>query len=135
MPDSVSEERRYLVSQYGAQVILVHDDGDIGACIARCMELAQEMAQKDPRVFIPQQFVNPDNPEVHRLLYRPGDLGGGGGAYRRLLFRRGHWRDHFRYRRSATGTESGDDHLGGRAGKCRHPFGRQRGHPSPDGHR
>ena len=66
MPDSVSEERRYLVSQYGAQVILVHDDGDIGACIARCMELAQEMAQKDPRVFIPQQFVNPDNPEVHR---------------------------------------------------------------------
>lgn len=66
MPDSVSEERRYLVSQYGAQVILVHDDGDIGACIARCMELAQEMAQKDPWVFIPQQFVNPDNPEVHR---------------------------------------------------------------------
>ena len=66
MPDSVSEERRYLVSQYGAQVILVHDDGDIGACIARCMELAQEMAQKDPREFIPQQFVNPDNPEVHR---------------------------------------------------------------------
>ena len=38
MPDSVSEERRKLVKGYGAEVILVHDDGDIGACIARCME-------------------------------------------------------------------------------------------------
>ena len=55
-----------MVTQYGARVILVHDDGDIGACIARCMELAEQMAQEDPRVFIPQQFVNPDNPEVHR---------------------------------------------------------------------
>lgn len=66
MPDSVSEERRHLVAQYGARVILVHDDGDIGACIARCMERAEQMAREDPRIFIPQQFVNPDNPEVHR---------------------------------------------------------------------
>ncbi len=63
MPDSVSEERRRLVSQYGAEVILVHDEGD---CIDRCMSLAMEMAAKDSRVFIPQQFVNPDNPDVHR---------------------------------------------------------------------
>lgn len=66
MPDSVSEERRRLVSQYGAEVILVHDEGDIGDCIDRCMSLAMEMAAKDSRVFIPQQFVNPDNPDVHR---------------------------------------------------------------------
>ena len=37
---------------YGAEVILVHDDGDIGACIARCMELATEMAAEDPNVYV-----------------------------------------------------------------------------------
>lgn len=67
MPDSVSEERRKLISHYGAQLVLVHDEGDIGACIAKCMEIAAQMEKEDPRVFIPQQFVNPDNPAVHRL--------------------------------------------------------------------
>lgn len=66
MPDSVSVERRLLVSHYGAEVILIHDDGDIGACIEECMNTALRMAQEDPRVFIPQQFTNPDNPAVHR---------------------------------------------------------------------
>lgn len=67
MPDSVSEERRKLVRHYGAEVRLVHDAGDIGACIAECLSQALEMARKDPRVFVPQQFENPANPEVHRL--------------------------------------------------------------------
>ena len=40
MPDSVSEERRKLVQHYGAKVILVHDDGDIGKCIAECLDRA-----------------------------------------------------------------------------------------------
>ena len=66
MPDSVSEERRKLISHYGAQLVLVHDEGDIGACIAKCMEIAAQMEKEDPEVFIPQQFINPDNPEVHR---------------------------------------------------------------------
>jgi len=66
MPDSVSEERRKLVNQYGAEVILVHDDGDIGACIEECMNTAERMAKEDKNVFIPGQFTNPDNPEVHR---------------------------------------------------------------------
>ncbi len=66
MPDSVSEERRKLVNQYGAEVILIHDDGDIGACIEECMNTAVRMAKEDKNVFIPQQFTNPDNPEVHR---------------------------------------------------------------------
>lgn len=66
MPDSVSVERRKLIAHYGAEVILVHDDGDIGACIAECMQTALRMAAEDPRVFIPQQFTNPDNPAVHR---------------------------------------------------------------------
>lgn len=67
MPDSVSEERRKLVRHYGAQVRLVHDAGDIGACIAECLRQALEMAENDPRVYVPQQFENPANPLVHRL--------------------------------------------------------------------
>lgn len=66
MPDCVSIERRKLVEHYGAEVITVHDDGDIGACIQKCLDTATEMAAKDPRVFVPQQFNNPANPMVHR---------------------------------------------------------------------
>lgn len=66
MPDSVSEERRKLVNAYGAELILVHDDGDIGKCIDTCLQTALQMAKEDPNVWVPQQFVNPDNPEVHR---------------------------------------------------------------------
>ena len=66
MPDSVSEERRKLVEQYGAEVILVHDDGDIGKCIAGCLETALDMAKKDKNIYIPQQFENPNNPLVHK---------------------------------------------------------------------
>ena len=66
MPDSVSEERRKLVNAYGAELILVHDDGDIGKCIDTCLQTALNMAKEDPNVWVPQQFENPDNPEVHR---------------------------------------------------------------------
>lgn len=66
MPDSVSEERRLLVEHYGAEVRLVHDAGNIGDCIAECVRVAQQMAQEDERVFIPQQFENPANPKAHR---------------------------------------------------------------------
>ena len=66
MPDSVSEERRKLVRHYGAEVILIHDAGDIGACIQECLDTALRMAKDDPRVFVPQQFENPANPAVHR---------------------------------------------------------------------
>ena len=66
MPDSVSEERRKLVKHYGAQVILIHDDGDIGKCIDTCLQTALRMAEENPRVFVPQQFENPANPQIHR---------------------------------------------------------------------
>lgn len=66
MPDSVSVERRKLVEHYGAEVRLVHDDGNIGDCIDRCRLLAQEIAAADSRVYIPEQFSNPSNPMVHR---------------------------------------------------------------------
>lgn len=65
MPDSVSVERRKLVQQYGAEVVLVHDDGDIGKCIEECLATAMEMAAKDPNVFVPQQFENPANNMIH----------------------------------------------------------------------
>ncbi len=66
MPDSVSVERRYLVEHYGARVILVHDAGNIGECIEECVKRARRMAAKNPHVFIPQQFENEANPEVHK---------------------------------------------------------------------
>ena len=66
MPDSVSEERRKLMRHYGAEVILVHDAGNIGDAIAECVRVAERMKAEDPRVYVPQQFSNPANPEVHR---------------------------------------------------------------------
>ena len=66
MPDSVSEERRKLVRHYGAEVILIHDAGNIGDCINQCLQTAIDMAEKDKNVFVPQQFENPSNPLVHK---------------------------------------------------------------------
>ncbi|MBP3882371.1 MAG: cysteine synthase A [Lachnospiraceae bacterium] len=66
MPDSVSEERRKLVRQYGAEVVLIHDAGDIGECIDECLKTALRMRDEDPRVFVPQQFENPNNTLTHK---------------------------------------------------------------------
>ena len=66
MPDSVSEERRKLVEHYGAQVKLVHDEGNIGECIDECMRIALSMAEENEKVYVPQQFENPANPMVHK---------------------------------------------------------------------
>ncbi len=66
MPDSVSEERLKLVQHYGAEVILVHDAGNIGLCIEECLNIALRMKNENPNVFVPQQFENPANPEVQR---------------------------------------------------------------------
>jgi len=65
MPDSVSRERRLLVTQYGAEVRLVHDDGNIGECIENCIKMAHDMADEDPNVFIPDQFTNEGNLRAH----------------------------------------------------------------------
>ena len=66
MPDSVSEERRKLVKHYGAEVILIHDAGNIGDCIEECLQTALRMQAEDPNVYVPQQFANEANPMVHR---------------------------------------------------------------------
>ena len=66
MPDSVSEERRKIVNHYGAEVILIHDDGDIGKCIDECLQTALKMQKENPKVFVPQQFENPNNLLAHK---------------------------------------------------------------------
>ncbi len=66
MPDSVSSERRLLVKHYGAEVILIKDEGNIGECMDKCLQTALDMAKEDKRVYIPQQFENPNNPLVHK---------------------------------------------------------------------
>ncbi|MBQ3404830.1 MAG: cysteine synthase family protein [Oscillospiraceae bacterium] len=65
MPDSVSAERRLLITQYGAELRLIHDDGDIGKAIDDCIATANAMAESDPRVFMPNQFTNPENLQAH----------------------------------------------------------------------
>ncbi len=62
MPDTMSVERIHLLRMFGAEVILTPgNDGMTGA-----VKTAEEMASKDSRYFIPQQFKNPANPEVHK---------------------------------------------------------------------
>ena len=66
MPDSVSIERKKLMRHYGAEVVLIHDEGNIGDAIAKCLETALQMEKDEPNVFVPQQFENPANPQIHR---------------------------------------------------------------------
>ncbi len=62
MPDTVSKERRMLLRAYGAELILTPgSEGMTGA-----IKKAEELAASDSRYFIPQQFKNPANPEIHR---------------------------------------------------------------------
>jgi len=62
MPDTMSRERRLLLRAYGANLVLTPGSEGMGGAIRK----AEEMAAADPRVFIPQQFKNPANPEIHR---------------------------------------------------------------------
>lgn len=73
MPDSVSEERRKLIRQYGAELLLIHDENNIGECIDRCISKAEELRQQNPKVFVPNQFANRENVNAH-LKYTGREL-------------------------------------------------------------
>ena len=62
MPETMSKERRMLLRAYGAELVLTPGSEGMGGAIRK----AEEMAPADPRYFIPQQFKNPANPEIHR---------------------------------------------------------------------
>ncbi|GBG03070.1 O-acetylserine sulfhydrylase [Azospira sp. I13] len=62
MPETMSRERKLLLKAYGAELILTPGPDGMGGAIKK----AQELAESDSRYFIPQQFENPANPEVHR---------------------------------------------------------------------
>jgi cysteine synthase A len=61
MPENMSEERKKLIRALGATLILTPANEGIAGAVAR----VREMAKLDPRIFVPQQFENPDNPRVH----------------------------------------------------------------------
>ena len=62
MPDTMSIERRILLRAYGAELILTPGSEGINGTLKK----VEELAASDPRYFVPQQFENPANPEVHR---------------------------------------------------------------------
>lgn len=62
MPETMSKERRMLLRAYGAELILTPGSEGMAGAIRK----AEELAASDPRYFIPQQFKNPANPEIHR---------------------------------------------------------------------
>jgi cysteine synthase A len=61
MPENMSEERKKLIRTLGADLILTPAEDNIAGSI----EYSESMASQDPRIFIPQQFENPDNPRMH----------------------------------------------------------------------
>jgi cysteine synthase A len=61
MPEGMSEERKKIIRALGAELVLTPDSEGIAGAVER----VREMAASDPKVFVPQQFENPDNPRVH----------------------------------------------------------------------
>ena len=61
MPEGMSEERKKLIRALGADLILTPDSAGIAGAVSR----VREMQAEDPRIFVPQQFENPDNPRCH----------------------------------------------------------------------
>ena len=95
MPDTMSEERRSLLAAYGAQLILTPDTKGMGGAIHR----AEELLQEHPDYFMPQQFNNPANPDVHRKTTAV-EIAQTVQTDRRVCRRRRHRRHDYRGRRS-----------------------------------
>ena len=63
MPENMSEERKKIILAFGGELVLTPAGESLTGAIAR----AEELQREDPRVFVPQQFENPANPEIHYL--------------------------------------------------------------------
>lgn len=61
MPENMSAERKKLIQALGADLVLTPAEASIGGAVER----VRQMQAEDPRIFVPQQFENPDNPKVH----------------------------------------------------------------------
>ncbi len=67
MPENMSEERKKIITAFGAQLILTPAEASIDGCLRKVAELKAD----DPLIFVPQQFENPDNPKIHYLTTGP----------------------------------------------------------------
>ena len=124
MPQGMSREREALVRLYGAEAIVTESMGGMHEAVDEAMRLAREIEDS----FVPQQFENPANPEMHRRTTAEeiwADLGRPRG---RVRGGRGHRRDDHRRRRGAEGAQPGRAHRGGGAGQL---AGAVRGRPGP----
>lgn len=63
MPENMSEERKKIIRAFGGELVLTPAEGSLTGAIGK----AEELQREDPRVFVPQQFENPANPEIHYL--------------------------------------------------------------------
>jgi cysteine synthase A len=66
MPENMSEERKKIMRAFGAELVLTPAEESLDGCLAKLKEIAQ-----DPNVFVPNQFTNPHNPEIHYLTTGP----------------------------------------------------------------
>lgn len=67
MPEDMSEERKKIIKAFGGELILTPAKDSLQGCV----EKVKELAKKDPRIYVPQQFENPRNPEIHYLTTGP----------------------------------------------------------------
>lgn len=66
MPENMSVERQKLIKAYGAEIVLTPAGASITEAIETALAVADDMAAKDSRVFLPRQFENVNNPDIHR---------------------------------------------------------------------
>ena len=130
LPQGMSRERTSLLRQYGARVEIVESMGGMSEAVDAARELARAAD-----VFLPDQFSNPANPEVHRRTTGPEIARGARRARRRARRRRRHRRHDHRRRRSAARAQPALPDRGGRAGRLGGAQWRP-GRPAPHpGHR